>query len=65
MILKNLKIFSQNVQKNRILTDIILENKKEFDIVFIQEMPWFYIQTNTSLTSKEREKIIGILSHLL
>ena len=37
MILKNLCLFLQNIYKNRILTDIILENKKEFDILFIQK----------------------------
>ena len=39
MIIRNLKIFLQNVWKNRLLTDIILENKKELDIIFIQELP--------------------------
>ena len=37
MNLKTLKIFSQNVQKNKLLTDTILENNKNFDILFIQE----------------------------
>jgi len=37
MNLKTLKIFSQNVYKNFVLTDIILENNKNFDILFIQE----------------------------
>jgi len=37
MILKSLKIFSQNVHKNRLLTDTLLENNKDFDIIFIQE----------------------------
>ena len=37
MILKDLKIFSQNVHKNYLLTNLILENNKNFDIVFIQE----------------------------
>ncbi len=39
MILKNLEIFLQNFQKNKILMEIILENKKEFNIIFIQEPP--------------------------
>ena len=43
MIIRNLKIFLQNVQKNGLLTDIILENKKEFDITFIQELLWSFI----------------------
>jgi len=37
MNLKTLKIFSQNVHKNFVLTDIILENNRNFDILFIQE----------------------------
>ena len=59
MILKNLKLFLQNVWKNRLLMDIILENKKEFDIIFIQEPLWSYIQTIPSLTSEEEDKVIG------
>ena len=39
MILKTHNIFSQNVRKSRLLTDTILENKKKFDILFIQEPP--------------------------
>ena len=35
MILKNLCLFLQNICKNRLPTKIILENKKEFDILFI------------------------------
>ena len=35
MIVKNLNVFSQNVQKNRLLTDMILETNKDFDILFI------------------------------
>jgi len=34
---QNLKFFSQNIRKNKILTDIILENNKNIaDIIFIQ-----------------------------
>jgi len=45
MIKRNLKIFSQNVRKNKVLTDIILETQKNSaDIIFIQESPRFLIQ---------------------
>jgi len=37
MIIKSLKLFSQNVWMNKLLTGMILENNKNFDIVFIQE----------------------------
>ena len=45
MIKETLKIFLQNVRKNKTLTDIILENnKKTTDIIFIQEPPRYLIQ---------------------
>ena len=56
MILKNLKFFFQNVHKNKLLAKIILENKKEFDIVFIQELLWSYIQSILISNSKEGKK---------
>jgi len=34
-----LKFFSQNVQKNKLIIDIILETQFSFDIIFIQELP--------------------------
>jgi len=63
MNLKNLCSFSQNIHKNRLLTEIILENKKEFDILFIQELPWSFIQNIPSSSNKEGNKIIGISNH--
>jgi len=35
MILKDLKIFSQNVRKNNFLINTILEVNQNFDIIFI------------------------------
>jgi len=52
MIIKNIKLFSQ---KNRLLTNIILETNKEFDIIFIQEPPWLFIQSISSSLCKEEE----------
>ena len=37
MILKEIKIFSQNIQKNNLVVNTILETQFSFDIVFIQE----------------------------
>jgi len=52
MIRQKLTIFSQNVRKNKTLTDIILENNKNTaDIIFIQEPPRFliwYIPSHTN-----------------
>jgi len=38
MIIENIKLFLQNIHKNRILTDTILETKKYLNIIFIQEL---------------------------
>ena len=35
MILKNLKIFSQNVRKNSLVVNTILETHSHFDIILI------------------------------
>jgi len=64
MFLKTLNIFSQNIRKNRLLTDTILENYKIFDILFIQEPSWLIIYQILSSTSEEGEDIISA-SHYL
>ena len=38
MIFNDIKIFSQNVQKNSLIMNTILEVKANFNIVFIQEL---------------------------
>jgi len=64
MIFKSLKLFSRNIHKNRILTDTILENNKNFNILFIQKPPWSIIHSILSSTSEE-EEIIGAPNYLL
>jgi len=55
MIKHNLHIFFQNVRKNKILTDTILETQKSaFDIIFIQEPPRSLICYIPSHTKKIR-----------
>ena len=39
MIIKNLKIFLQNVQKNSIIVTTILELLTHYNIILIQEPP--------------------------
>jgi len=63
MILKSLQLFSQNVQKNKTLTNIILENQKAFDILFIQEPPWLFTCTILSSSSEKGDKVIGAPNH--
>jgi len=62
MIIKNIKLFSQNIYKNRILTNTILETKKYFDIIFIQEPPWSTIWSIPS-SSKEGKVAVDAPNH--
>ena len=65
IIIQNLKIFSQNICKNCLFTNIILENNKKFDIIFIQEQSWSIIHTIPSISSKKGEEIYGASSYPL
>ena len=65
MIIKELKIFLQNFCKNYLLTNLILENNKNLNIIFIQESTWLVIRTIPSLTSEEGKKVIGTSNHPL
>jgi len=51
MIKQKLTIFSENVRKNKVLTNIIENNKNTTDIIFIQESPRFLIQRIPSYTN--------------
>jgi len=62
--IKNIKLFLQNVQKNKILTNTILETNKNFNIIFIQELLWSIICSISSSSSKKEEKIVGAPNHL-
>jgi len=59
MIIKFLEIFSQNVWKNKLLTDSILENNKNYDIILIQEPPWSNIWQIPSILFQEGNNLIG------
>ena len=76
MIKENLKIFLQNIRKNKTLTDIILENNKSTtDIIFIQEPPrsliWYIPSHSNPLgylfysTSNHLEWILFIYQDML
>jgi len=64
IIIKELKIFSQNFCKNHLLIDLILENNEKFNIIFIQEPLWLAIRTIPTLTSEKDEEVIGTPNHL-
>jgi len=63
MIIKEIKIFSQNVCKNNLLTNTILEVWREFDIIFIQEPPWSFICSIPSSSNRKGEELVGVPNH--
>jgi len=64
MIKQSLTIFSQNIRKNKILTNIILENNKNIaDIIFIQEPPRFLIQYIPSHTNSLGDPLYNASNH--
>jgi len=60
MILKDLKLFSQKVQKNNFIINSILEINHNFDIIFIQELSWTTIRSIPSLENCEGIPLVGI-----
>jgi len=63
MIIKNLKIFSQNVQKNNLIVNIILKTCFEFDVIFIQEPSWSTIHAISSSRNRDGEVLVGVPNH--
>ncbi len=64
MIIKKIKIFSHNVQKNNSVVNTILETQFSFDIIFIQKPSQTTIYFIPSLRSKEEKELVGVLNHL-
>jgi len=64
MIKETLKIFSQNVRKNKILMSIILENNKNTtDVILVQEPPKSLIQHVPSHTDPLGDPIYSTSNH--
>ena len=62
MICDVLKLFSQNIHKNSLIINTILETQMSFDIVFIQEPSWSTIYT--IFTSSKGEKLVDVFHYL-
>ena len=63
MIIKNLKIFSQNIQKNSLIVNTILESLIQFDIILIQKPSWSEIHKIPSTSNCEEDALIGLIHH--
>ena len=59
MIIKSIKILSQNIYKNKLLLNTLLENCKNYDIIFIQEPSWSFVWYIPCTFSKEDKEMIG------
>ena len=63
MIFKDIKLFSQNIQKNSLIIKTILEVKSDFNIIFIQELSWTTIHSISSSTNCEGNNMVGIVNY--
>jgi hypothetical protein len=61
MVHSELRIFSQNVNRNYGYMDSLLSSEELdiYDLLFIQEPPWKHIRTAPSTSSPEGEDVIG------
>jgi len=62
MIIKDIRIFSKNLQKNNLIVNTILKTQFSFDIIFIQELSWVTICSIPSLKS-EGEALVEVPNH--
>jgi len=63
MIIKNLKIFLQNVRKNSLIVNTLLKTLVHFNIILIQEPLWSKIHKIPSTSSHEGEPLMGTSHH--
>ena len=63
MMLRELKIFSQNVQKNNFLINTVLEVNQNFNIIFIQELSLTTLRTIPSSMNSEGISLLGVPNH--
>jgi hypothetical protein len=55
-----LRIFSQNVNGNYMYTDSLLSDLYEnYDLLFLQEPPWWFIRAAPSSSSRDGTDVIG------
>ena len=63
MITKDIKIFSQNMWKNNLIINTILETQFFFDVIFIQEPSWTTICSILSSKSVEGKELVEVPNH--
>ena len=63
MIIKDIKIFSQNVRKNYLIVNTILETKLKFNIIFVQEPSWTTISSVLSSRNCKGNELVGVSNY--
>ena len=63
MIFKNIKVFLQNIWKNNVIVNTILETQFNFNVVFIQELFWMTIHAILSSKSRDGEELVRVPNH--
>jgi len=63
MIVKNIKILSQNICKNSLIVNTLLETQTQLNIILIQELPWFEIYKVPSSSNSEGDSLMGTCHH--
>ncbi|KXN83940.1 hypothetical protein AN958_00791 [Leucoagaricus sp. SymC.cos] len=63
-VMRDVRIFSQNVNRNYGHIDMLLDNIKDsFDVIFLQEPPWRTIRQTVSVTLPEGDDVVGTPKH--
>ena len=63
MIIKDIKIFSQNMWKNNLIVNTILKTQFFSNVIFIQELSWTAICSILSSRSIEGKELVGVPNH--
>ena len=51
------------MHKNNLLTNTILKAQNNFNIIFIQELLWLFIQSIQTLSNKEGKRLVRVPNH--
>ena len=63
MIVHKYRILLQNVRKNSLILNTILETQSLFDIILIQEPPWSEIRKVPSSSNCDGKPLVGTCHH--
>jgi hypothetical protein len=63
-VVKEIRILSQNVNRNGLYIDMLLETLKDsYNIIFVQEPPWKVICKTVSTKNPHGDNVVGVPKH--